>query len=85
MAEGWAASGPAAGRRPLGADDVVACPVDQLDFRPYFTNGACPLCGWAPSGAEIARPWTHRADWVWIAFAALLAASLAMTIGVLRA
>jgi hypothetical protein len=66
-------------REVLGADAVVTCPRDHLAFRPYFTDGACPLCGWrAP--APVAEPWTHRVDWVWIAFGGLLAVSVLMAI-----
>ena len=69
----------------LGPEDAVRCPVDDLAFHPFFTDGTCPLCGWAPAGVEVGRPWTHRADWVLIAFAALVLASLVMTIAVLTA
>jgi hypothetical protein len=63
----------------LGADAVVTCPNDDLDFRPYYTEGVCPLCGWrAP--ALVAAPWTHQVDWVWIAFAGLVAVSVLMAI-----
>jgi hypothetical protein len=61
----------------LGPDDAVDCPNDDLSFRPYYTDGVCPLCGWR-AGAPIAAPWTHRVDWVWIAFAALIAVSILM-------
>jgi hypothetical protein len=63
----------------LTVDAVVTCPTDELEFRPYFTEGVCPLCGWRPDGS-VAAPWTHRVDWVWIAFAGLLAVSVLMAI-----
>jgi len=69
----------------LGSEDTVRCVNDGFDFRPYFTDGACPLCGWSPDAVEVAQPWTHRADWVLIAFAALLVVSVAMTVAVLTA
>ncbi len=63
----------------LGPDDAVECPNDGLAFRPYFTDGACPLCTWRPASA-VASPWTHRVDWVWIAFGALIAVSILMAV-----
>jgi hypothetical protein len=66
-------------REVLGPDAVVECPNDGLSFRPYFTDGACPLCGWNAPGM-VAEPWTHRVDWVWIAFAGLIAVSILMAI-----
>ncbi len=63
----------------LGPDAVLHCPNDGLEFRPYFTDGVCPLCRWrAP--ARVDEPWTHRADWVWISFAGLVAVSILMAI-----
>ncbi len=63
----------------LGADAMLTCPRDGLQFRPYFTEGCCPLCRWrAP--ARVAEPWTHRVDWVWIAFGGLVAVSVLMAI-----
>jgi hypothetical protein len=67
---------------PIGPADAVACPQDGLAFRPYFTDGACPLCGWRPE-APVARPWTHRVDWVWITFGAWVAVAVVMAIVVL--
>jgi hypothetical protein len=74
----------AAVHKPLGRDDAARCPNDDLEFRPYFTAGVCPLCGWSVPG-EVARPWTHTADWVWLTFGALLLASVVMVILVLVA
>jgi hypothetical protein len=63
----------------LGADAVVSCPRDGLAFRPYYTDGGCPLCGWrAP--ARVSEPWTHRVDWTWIAFGGLVLVSVMMAI-----
>jgi hypothetical protein len=69
----------------LGPNDAVRCPIDDLEFRPYFTDGACPICGWRSVGVTIAKPWTHRADWALIAFIALVIASVAMAAVVLTA
>jgi hypothetical protein len=68
----------------LGRDDRARCPNDDFEFRPYFTEGVCPLCDWSVPG-EVARPWTHTADWAWLMFGALLLVSIAMTIVVLVA
>jgi hypothetical protein len=66
-------------RETLGPDAVLQCPNDGLEFRPYYTEGCCPLCRWrAP--ARVAEPWTHRADWVLLAFAGLVAVSILMAI-----
>ena len=63
----------------LGPDAVVECPTDALSFRPYYTDGRCPLCGWRVPGG-VGEPWTHRMDWVWVAFAALVAVSILMAV-----
>lgn len=68
----------------LGPDDVVECPVDELRFRPYFSEGGCPICGWKPVEYAVAKPWTHRADWALLAFIALVVCSVVMAIVVLR-
>ena len=62
----------------LGPDDEVECPIDELRFRPYYSEGACPICGWRPQGQAVGTPWTHRADWALIAFLALVVASVVM-------
>lgn len=68
----------------LGPADAVTCPADGHTFRPYYTAAACPLCGW-PVEAAVARPWTHRVDWVWIAFAGLVLVSAMMAFVVFAA
>jgi hypothetical protein len=68
----------------LGPDDAVTCPVDELSFRPYYSEGACPICGWKPDGYVVGTPWTHRADWALLAFLALVVASVVMAVIVLR-
>jgi len=66
-------------RETLGSGAALTCPRDALEFRPFYTDGECPLCGWrAP--ARVAEPWTHRADWVVIAFAALVLVSIMMAV-----
>ena len=68
----------------LGPDDEVTCPVDDLPFRPYYSDGVCPICGWKPDGYAVATPWTHRADWALVAFVALVVASVVMATVVIR-
>jgi hypothetical protein len=62
----------------LGPADVVHCPVDDLDFRPYFADGACPICLWRPEGVEVARPWWVGRDSFWVAALALLGGMVVM-------
>ncbi|MBA3653666.1 MAG: hypothetical protein H0W70_05665 [Actinobacteria bacterium] len=63
----------------LGRDSSVRCPNDDLEFRPFFTGGACPLCGYRAEG-RVGEPWTHRVDWVWVAFVGLVAVSILMAV-----
>jgi hypothetical protein len=69
----------------LGPHDQVVCPGDGHRFAPYFTDGACPLCGWQPTDAAIATPWTHRVDWLWVAYGAFVIVSIVMAIVVIAA
>jgi hypothetical protein len=42
------------------------CELDRWSFDPRYTNGQCPVCGWAPPGAAIAPTWlllARRVDW----------------------
>jgi hypothetical protein len=68
----------------LGPHDEVECPLDELRFRPFYSEGVCPICGWRPEGYTVARPWTHRADWALLAFLALVVASIVMAVIVIR-
>jgi hypothetical protein len=37
-----------------------------LTFDPRYTQGTCPICGWAPEGAATAPRWlalANRLDW----------------------
>lgn len=63
----------------LGATDRVVCPIDDLVFRPYYTDGECPLCCWQPD-QPVGRPWWKSADPVWSAFLAAVAAAVLMVI-----
>jgi len=65
----------------LGPHDHVVCPIDDLEFRPYYTDGACPICGWRPDEA-VGRPWWLDADPVLVAFvvAAVVAALMVVIV-----
>ena len=69
--------------RTLAKTEVLLCPVDGVLFRPYYTDGVCPVCMWAPPGAAIESPWWQRLDPVLTAFAATLGVSVIMVMVVL--
>ena len=61
----------------------VICPVDSWPFRPRYTEGRCPICGWEPPGAVVALPLSRRIDafgWLVISLLALSLAMLALII-----
>ena len=42
------------------------CELDDWRFDPRYTQGRCPICGWAPEGARDAPLWmrlARRVDW----------------------
>jgi len=50
-------------RRGIAADEAKAiCPVDSWAFRPRYTDGRCPLCGWEAPGATVRLPLSRRID-----------------------
>ena len=52
----------------------VYCELDRWSFDPRYTNGRCPICGWAPAGAPTAPFWlqvARRVDWELFALAGL--------------
>jgi hypothetical protein len=49
-ARGFAARIVVARRRSADARAQAICPTDSWAFTPLYTDGACPLCGWAPEG-----------------------------------
>jgi len=53
---------------PLGPSDTLVCPVDELTFRPWFANGACPVCHWKPEDVAVGRSWLERVNpaWPWL-------------------
>jgi hypothetical protein len=50
------------------------CELDRWSFDPRYTDGCCPICGWAPTGAPAAPAWlqaARRVDWELFALAGL--------------
>jgi hypothetical protein len=44
----------------------VICELDRWRFDPRYTQGVCPICGWAPEGAAKMPRWmaiVDRVDW----------------------
>jgi hypothetical protein len=42
------------------------CEADRWVFDPRYTQGCCPICGWAPAGVPTAPRWlriANRIDW----------------------
>jgi hypothetical protein len=74
----------AAFRDRFGADEARAiCPTDHWAFRPRYTDGRCPLCGWEPPGVIVRLPMSRRIDtFGWMSMA-LGAVSLIMLLLVL--
>ena len=45
---------------------LAHCEADSWNFDPRYTQGKCPICGWAPPGAPDAPMWlkvANRMDW----------------------
>lgn len=63
----------------LGADEAKAiCPVDSWAFRPRYTDGHCPLCGWEPPGVVVRLPLSQRVDTFGWATVAMVVVSVMM-------
>ena len=43
-------------------DAQAICPVDSWAFRPRYTAGHCPLCGWEAPGVVVSLPLSRRID-----------------------
>ena len=69
----------------LGPTDTLRCPIDDLEFRPYYTDGQCPIDGWRPEDVVVRRPWWQAADPVVAVFVAMVVVSLVMGIIVVAA
>lgn len=56
--------------RPKRLPRRILCEADAWSFDPRYTQGRCPICGWAPEGAPKAPRWlalVNRMDWQMIA------------------
>lgn len=45
---------------------IARCEHDQWAFDPTYTQGRCPICGWAPKGARDYPAWialVRKVDW----------------------
>ncbi|HEV7677968.1 MAG TPA: hypothetical protein VGQ42_05335 [Candidatus Dormibacteraeota bacterium] len=63
----------------------AVCPVDSWAFAPAYTDGRCPLCGWAPQGYVYSPPLLTPYDRYWAAMAGIAAISVIMLIAVVIA
>ena len=62
------------------------CEADDWTFDPRYTQGRCPICGWAPEDAPSAPGWlalVNRLDWDTLGL--LLLADLLVLVGLLVA
>lgn len=76
----------AAWRDGRGADEAQAiCPTDGWAFRPRYTDGACPLCGWQPPGVIVRLPLSQRIHALGWSTIALAVVSLVMLVIVIEA
>ena len=64
---------------------TVHCELDNWDFDPRYTAGACPICGWKPDSALLpAAPiWMQQLrDTEWDVVALMVLAFLLLVMGV---
>lgn len=62
------------------------CELDQWSFDPRYTQGRCPICGWAPVGARAYPAWMALAMKVdWDLLALFLFADLLILLGLVVA
>jgi hypothetical protein len=62
------------------------CELDQWSFDPRYTQGRCPICGWAPDGVRAYPAWMALAGKLdWDLLALFLFADLLILLGVVVA
>ena len=66
--------------RRAGAEALAVCPTDSWAFRPQYTDGHCPLCGWEPPGTIVRLPLSRRVDTFGWMLIALVAVSIVMLV-----
>jgi hypothetical protein len=70
-------------RRPAGR---AYCELDKWAFDPRYTQGRCPICGWAPEGARLYPTWMALANRIdWELFGLFLLADVLILLGVVVA
>lgn len=72
------------GRSATRSPARLRCSADDWSFDPRYTNGRCPICGWAPEGAPTAPAWlamVNRIDWQTVTLVGL--ADLLVLLGLL--
>ena len=65
---------------------IARCELDQWAFDPRYTQGRCPICGWAPERARAYPAWMALARKVdWDLLGLFLLADLLILLGVVVA
>jgi hypothetical protein len=73
-------------RRPGRRAARAYCELDQWAFDPRYTQGRCPICGWAPEGAPTVPAWMGLAQRIdWELFGLLMLADLLVLLGLVVA
>src|SRR4029077_17186298 len=64
------------------------CELDQWSFDPRYTDGKCPICGWAPPGAPTAPAWlvaARKFEWELAGLVLLMVVLVILAVVVARA
>jgi hypothetical protein len=74
----------AAAKRAKQQDHQLYCSLDDWYFDPRYTDGKCPICGWAPDNAVLPMPpWEatlRRLPWDYIFLGVLFVGLVVMGI-----
>ena len=74
-----------AGRRKHGR---AYCELDRWSFDPRYTDGRCPICGWAPPGAQSAPRWllmARKFEWELLGLVVLMVVLVLLAVFVAHA
>jgi hypothetical protein len=72
--------------RPAPHPARTYCELDRWYFDPRYTQGRCPICGWAPPGAPSYPRWMVVAGRIdWELFGLLLLADILVLAGLVVA
>ncbi|MHB8718228.1 MAG: hypothetical protein ACYDAC_04945 [Candidatus Dormibacteria bacterium] len=77
-AQSWVAALAGAVRRRGDARVRAICPTDSWAFRPLYSNGRCPICGWRPNGYTYRPPLLTPYERYWAALAGIATVSVLM-------